>query len=614
MSAQRPSSFIVRLLCGVIAAAVLVPAIDHAAAGAQGPTAKDARAFIERAEATLADAAVRAERANWVQSTYLTSDTEILAAQAEEALIKRTSELATEAARFARVQLPPDLARKLMLLRLQLTLPAPADAARRAELTRIAASLEGDYGRGKYCRQTRGGREECLDITAIERITAESRDPRELLDLWVNWRKIAPPMRDRYARLVQLTNEGARELRFADAGALWRSNYDMPPDRFAAEVERLWQQVRPFYQSLHAYVRRRLSEHYGPAVVPPTGPIPAHVLGNPWAQQWSDIYTLVAPPGNARGIELSERLRARQVDARGMVRFGEQFFTSLGFKTLPATFWERSLFVKPADREVVCHASAWNIDTVDDVRLKMCIQVRDEDFRVVHHELGHTFYQLAYNQQPYLFKGGANDAFHEAIGDTIALSITPEYLQRIGIVDTVPPAGDDIGLLLRQALDKIAFLPFGLLIDQWRWKVFAGEIAPAQYNAAWWEMRGRYQGLVAPVPRSEADFDPGAKYHVPAHVPYTRYFLAHILQFQFHRALCQAAGQSGPLHRCSIYGNQAAGERLQKTLALGMSRPWPEALEVMTEQREIDATAINDYFAPLIAWLDEQNKGQQVGW
>jgi peptidyl-dipeptidase A len=579
----------------------------------QAPTPEDATKFIARAEETLNTRGVRAERASWVQSTYITPDTQAIAAEARQSYIAAVTRFAKEAAGFRGLTLPAEQARKLLLLRLQLTMPAPADPAELAEVTRVASSLEADYGKGVYCRAAKHGKQECLDITAIERIMRESRDPGELEDLWIGWRRIAPPMRPRYTRLVELMNKGARELGFADTGALWRSNYDMPPDEFSAEVERLWQQVRPFYDSLHAYVRRRLAERYGAAIVPPNGPMPAHLLGNPWAQEWGNVYDLVAPR-EARAYDVTERLRARGMDARAIVRTGEQFFTSLGFQTLPQTFWDRSLFVKPADRDVVCHASAWTIDNVEDVRLKMCVQVNEDDFNTVHHELGHTFYQLAYRQQPFLFKDSANDAFHEAIGDTIALSITPTYLEAIGLIDAAPPESGDIGLLLRRALDTIAFLPFGLLIDQWRWRVFSGEIAPDAYNRAWWDLRQRYQGVAPPVTRSEQDFDPGAKYHVPANFPYTRYFLARILQFQFHRALCQAAGQGGPLHRCSIYGSRAAGERLQRTLAMGKSRPWPDALEALTGERRMDAGAIRDYFAPLKAWLDEQNKGQKVGW
>jgi peptidyl-dipeptidase A len=344
--------------------------------------------------------------------------------------------------------------------------------------------------------------------------------------------------------------------------------------------------------------------------------IPAHLLGNMWAQEWGNIYPLVAPPEQDPGYDLSELLKAKNVDELGMVRYGESFFKSLGYEALPQTFWERSLFKKPEDRDVVCHASAWDLDGQKDVRLKMCIQVRGEDFITVHHELGHNYYQMAYRHQPYLFQGGANDGFHEAIGDAIALSVTPEYLQKVGLLNSQPAQDGDVGFLMKQALDKVAFLPFGLLIDQWRWKVFSGEISPADYNKTWWEMRNKYQGVSAPVERTEADFDAGAKYHVPANVPYTRYFLARVLQFQFHRAMCQAAGYSGPLHRCSVYDNKAAGAKLMKMLQMGQSRPWPEALEALTGERQMDATAMLDYFAPLKKWLDEENKknGVKEGW
>ena len=625
-----------RVLGGLLAACLCAAGLQLTgdAQGAAAPSVEEARAFIEKVERTLKELAIKDSRADWVQSTYITIDSQALAAEASEAYIGATTAFAKEAARFRDVELPPDLARKITLLRLSMSMPAPADPAELAELTRIATSLEGDYGKGEYCPDraatgtagtsprpagsdaagTSAADPECLDITAIERIMAESRDPAKLQELWVGWRRISPPMRQRYTRFVELSNQGARELGFQDTGAMWRSKYDMPPDEFVAELDRLWAQVQPLYQSLHAYVRRRLSEHYGEAIVPRHGLIPAHLLGNPWAQEWGNIYPLVAPKAADRGFDLTERLRAKNLDARGMVRMGEAFFTSLDFPSLPQTFWERSLFTKPADRDVVCHASAWSIDMQDDVRLKMCIQIRDDDFVTIHHELGHNYYQMAYRNQPYLFQDSANEAFHEAIGDTIALSVTPAYLKKVGLLDQVPPESSDIGVLLDEALDKVAFLPFGLLIDQWRWRVFSGGIEPEDYNKAWWELRNRYQGVGAPVTRTEEHFDPGAKYHVPANYSYTRYFLARIQQFQFHRALCQAAGQTGPLHRCSIYGSREAGERLRRTLEMGQSRPWPEAMEALTGQREMDASAIADYFAPLKQWLDEQNKGERVGW
>ncbi len=491
-------------------------------------------------------------------------------------------------------------------------LPAPNNPAERSELTTITASLEGDYGKGKFCPDGKAGK--CYTLNDAERIMASSRDPQELKKMWDGWHSIAPPMKQRYTRFVQLANKGAHEQGFKDLGAMWRSNYDMPPDAFAAEMERLWQQVRPLYESLHAYTRAQLVKQYGPQVVAEDKPIPAHLLGNMWSQQWNNVYPILKPPNADPGYDLTEILKKRNTDAKQMVRYGEGFFKSLGFGALPETFWERSLFVKPQDRDVVCHASAWDIDNQKDVRLKMCIEIRAEDFATIHHELGHNYYQMAYAPQPPLFQNSANDGFHEAIGDTIALSVTPEYLKELGFLQTLPPENADIGILMERALEKVAFLPFGYLVDQWRWKVFSGEVKPEDYNKAWWELRTKYQGIAPPDARSENDFDPGAKYHVAGNVPYARYFLAAVLQFQFHRALCRAAGYQGPLHRCSIYNNKKAGEKLAKMLAMGQSRPWPEALRELTGEDKMDATAIMDYFAPLKKWLDEQNQGHKVGW
>lgn len=573
---------------------------------------EDPKSFIERAEADLLRLANETSQAQWVAANFITGDTEAIAARANEKLIQAGVKYAKEAARFDGASVPEDAARKLRLLKLALTLPAPADPAKSAEAARLAASLEAAYGRGKYCPD--GKADQCLNIDEITRIMAGNRDPKRLLEVWNGWNAVGAPMKNDYQKLVALSNEGARELGFADTGALWRSKYDMEPAAFAAEVDRLWEQVKPLYLQLHAYVRWKLREKYGDAAVSANGPLPAHLLGNIWAQQWDNLYPLLAPAGADPGYDLTKILQARKTDAVQMVKYGEGFFTSLGFDPLPKTFWERSLFTRPRDRDVVCHASAWDVDNADDLRIKMCIEIRDEDFSVIHHELGHNFYQRAYNRQPFLFRDSANDGFHEAIGDTVALSITPEYLVRLGLLDKAPDSSKDLGLLLRRALDKVAFLPFGLLIDQWRWKVFSGEISPEQYNKAWWDLRLKYQGMAPPSTRPGDAFDAGAKYHVPANVPYTRYFLAHLLMFQFHKGLSEAAGCKDALHRCSIYGNREAGARLKSALDLGLSRPWPDALEKLTGSRQMDASAIRAYFAPLEEWLKKQNEGKPVGW
>jgi len=574
---------------------------------ADAPTLAQAEAFLARVEPELLELWIAHERAMWIQATYITDDTDLMVARANEALMEYVATQASQAQRFAALDLPAEMTRKLNLLKLSLDLPAPSDPAKRAELAAIASRMKSLYGKGKYCRE--GG--ECMSLGDMSRTIATSRDPAELQELWLGWRRVSPPMRQDFARFVELANEGARELGFTDLGALWRSRYDMPPAAFEQELERLWGQVKPLYEQLHCYVRARLRARYGEAVVAPGDPIPAHLLGNMWSQDWLNVADLVVPDETA-ALDITALLRAKKMDPKAMVKQAEGFFTSLGMAPLPESFWQRSMFVKPADRDVVCHASAWDVDWKDDLRIKMCIEVTGEDFTTIHHELGHNYYQRAYKAQPPLFTNSANDGFHEALGDTIALSVTPAYLKQIGLIDEEPPA--NVAPLLLRALDKISFLPFGLVVDKWRFDVFSGAVTPERYNGHWWQLRQRYQGIVAPAPRSEADFDPGAKYHVPANVPYTRYFLASILQFQFHRALCQVAGQEGPLHTCSIYGNKEVGARLDAMMQLGLARPWTEALRALSGEEQMDASAMVEYFKPLSDWLSEQNQGEQCGW
>jgi peptidyl-dipeptidase A len=594
-------------LLGLSAGCACTPAAETAS------DATEARQFVEEANAALSELSVKAARAEWVKANFITQDTEAIAAEASEQYVAASVAFAKRATRFDALELDARTRRQLELLKRAITMPSPGDPALTRELTQIATRMDSNYGKARYCPNGAEG-EDCLDVGEIRAIHKESRDPDALLDVWIGWRTTSPVIRDDYRRFVELTNQGARELGYADTGELWRSNYDLPPEAFAEEVDRLWAQVLPLYEALHCYVRARLSAFYGEAVVPLDAPIPAHLLGNMWAQQWGNIFELVAPANADPGYDLTALLQAEGYDALRMVSSGEGFFNSLGFAPLPDTFWERSLFTKPRDREVVCHASAWDVDEVDDLRIKMCIEINAEDFRTIHHELGHNYYQRAYNRQPYTFRGSANDGFHEAIGDAIALSVTPAYLMEIGLLEREPDMTKDIGLLLRAALDKVAFLPFGLLVDQWRWGVFSGEIPSDAYNAGWWALREQYQGVRAPVERPEDLFDPGAKYHIPGNTPYSRYFLAHILQFQFQRAMCDIASYEGPLNRCTIYGSAEAGRRLNEMLEMGLSRPWPDALEALTGSREIDATAILEYFAPLRAWLDEQNRGLTCGW
>ena len=584
-----------------------------APAARQVASSESADEFVARVNRDLGALAQEAQAAGFTQDTFITADTQLLNARANDRYLAYLSKAVAEAKRYDGEQLSPSTARALLRLRLNVAAPAPDDPVKRARLTQLEASLEAKYGEGKYCPS---GPASCKNIDQLEEILANSRHYAELTEAWKGWHGVGAGMREEYTQFVALANEGARSLGFRDLGVMWRSGYDMPPEEFDALSERLWQQVKPLYDALHCYARARLAKRYGEDKVPAGQPIPAQLLGNMWAQHWSKIYPDLLRPYPLASLESPDALlKARKWDAVRMTRSAESFYTSLGFPQLPQSFWQRSMLTRPRDREVVCHASAWDMASAGDVRIKACLTPTEEDLFTIYHELGHVYYFVSYAQQPYLFRDGANDGFHEAIGDTVNLSVTPAYLARIGLIRPVTPSREAlINEQMKIALEKVAFLPFGRLIDQWRWKVFAGEITPQNYNSAWWELRRRYQGIAPPVPRSEADFDPGAKYHIPANTPYTRYFLSYILQFQFHRALCRAAGHQGPLYECSNYGSEAAGRKFADMLKLGASEPWQDALEKLTGTRDIDASAITEYFQPLIEWLGEQNQGQQCTW
>lgn len=610
--------------------------------GSSSPTVQEAKEFLEAAEIEVSEFGKFAAQTAWVKANFITQDTNALEARMAEQGANLSTRLSNQAKRYNGLTLPAEMRRKMDSLLRGSNFPAPDDPKAAKELAEIMTRLDSTYGTGRFKVDVNDKRiiaildtdpdgdgpakkdgtlkdeapEGTIHLGQASDIIAKSDDPQILQAIWKGWRTVSPAMKSDYVRMVEIINAGSQELGFKDAGDLWRAGYDMDAEEFSKEADRLWGQVKPLYDELHCYVRAELNEKYGDEVVPLGEPMRADILGNMWGQSWGNIYDDVAPKGGGKGVDVTKLLVENDYDALKMVQTAEQFFTSMGFEPLPETFWERSLITKPRDREVVCHASAWNLDSQDDVRIKMCTKVNGEDFSTVHHELGHNFYQRAYKEQSTFFQGGANDGFHEAIGDMISLSITPEYLVEIGLLDAADLPGEDadLALLMRQALDKVAFLPFGLMVDQWRWNVFNGNYSPSEYNDGWWELREKYQGLKPPADRPSDAFDPGAKYHIPGNTPYMRYFLAHILQFQFHKAACDQAGFEGPLHRCSVYGNKDVGASFNAMMEMGQSKPWPDALEAFTGTREMDGSAILEYFAPVMTYLQEENKDRTCGW
>ncbi|WP_417470823.1 M2 family metallopeptidase [Maricaulis sp.] len=583
---------------------------DQAAPG----SVEDAAQFLAETEAEIGDFGEFAAHTAWVYANFITEDTEYLVSRMSAEATELSVRQAGDTARFAETDLPLDMRRKMTMLTAGITLPTPSGSEYAQRLAELTTRMSSSYSTGTIDID-----DTPVTLDTLEVMMGTERDPEFLAMMWNDWRAAINPaqMSQDYAEMVEIANAGARELGFSDLAEMWLSNYDMPADEMEAEVERLWGQVEPLYEQLHCYVRDGLNETYGEDVQATTGPIRADLLGNMWAQGWAPINDIVGiQSGDGPGYDLTQLLEDHDYTPVQMVETGERFYTSLGLDPLPETFWERSLITRPRDRDVVCHASAWNLDNEEDIRIKMCTHVNAEDFRTVHHELGHNFYQRAYRGQDMLFRTGAHDGFHEAIGDFVALSVTPDYLVQIGLLeeDEVPDESADLGLMMNLALDKIAFLPFAVMMDQWRWRVFRGEITPEDYNTAWWELREQYQGIMPPVERPADAFDPGAKYHIANNVPYLRYFLSYILQFQFQQAACDMAGWEGPLNRCTVYGNEEVGRRFNEMMEMGASQPWPDALEAFTGTREMDGSAIIAYFQPLMTRLEEENAGSSCGW
>lgn len=583
--------------------------------GEQSKSSEDLEKFLASVESENLLEGPTVSSASWISSNFITYDSQKVIADYSKRYTLKALETSRSASNFNDLVTTSSNRRQLELLKSSFVMPPPFDDKLAGELSEISTKLEAMYGSGKHCYDDGT----CLDLEAFENIIDSSRNSSELLKAWTGWHEIGKPMKPMYLRMVDIGNQGSKDLGFDGLSDLWFSKYDMPAETFLNETDRVWEEVKPLYEALHCHVRSKLNSEYGDDIVPLDGPLPVHVLGNMWGQSWSNIYDLVYEKDETNtSIDVTQIINERNIDEITMVEYAEDFFLSMGFKELPETFWERSLFVKPQDRSVVCHASAWNLDSVNnDLRIKMCIEKNEEDFITIHHELGHIFYYQAYNHLPTLFQGGANDGFHEAFGDLLTLSITPDYLNKIGFISSEEATSakkDPIGLLMKQALEGVVVIPWALTLDKWRSGVFNGEIEESNLNSSWWDMRESYQGITSPVNRSEDYFDPGAKYHIPANTPYTRYYLARIMQYQFHEALCNAMNFDGLLHECSIYGNQIAGEKIISTMALGQSQPWQDAFENITGSRKLSGSSVMNYYKPLKEWLDKQNENRMCGW
>ncbi|XP_031573665.1 angiotensin-converting enzyme-like [Actinia tenebrosa] len=575
----------------------------------------NAKAFLAQYNERATNKAHDLETAMWKHATDITEENMKLRTTAYLKYSSFEVEARKNAGQFDLSKLTEDTKRQFSRIMQSAT---PKDTTKRRELANIIGQMEEIYSSAKVSHPQIGTNLSL--VPDLVKIMAESRNNQHLVTAWREWRRVTgPKIRPLYKKFVELSNEGARDNNWEDTGDWWRSWYR--PGSIGNEVGKLWMDLKPLYMELHAFVRYRLRKQY--PVVLDSEPIPAHLLGNMWSQSWTDIFDLLEPYPGKSSLDLTESLIKRNYTARKIVELAESFFVSIGLEKLPETFYDDSMIERPKGRDVVCHPSAWdfylnNSKSLPDVRIKQCISITHSDMVTTHHELGHIYYFLGYWNQPFVYRDGANPAFHEALGDTLSLSVdNPQHLVKIGLLDSYAEDKEsEVNALMKTATRIVAFLPFAYLVDQWRWKVFNGDIKESDFNKKWWELRLIYQGIKPPVSRDESLFDPGAKYHIPANIPYLRYFLSTVLQFQFHKAACEAAGFKGPLHQCSIYESKAAGAKISAMLKLGRSKPWPKALEIITGSSQLDVGPLKEYFNPLLSWLFEQRckNNYTIGW
>jgi len=500
-------------------------------------------------------------------------------------------------------------------------IPSPLNPTTHRLISYLVNSMQRIYGSALIVDEEHGMKRYRMN-PELTRLMATSRDYDKRQWAWTEWHDIVGRrVRPLFIDLVVRMNEAATDNGYRDISEAWQMS-DFDSTDVEETMDRLYQQILPLYRQLHAYVRRRLVGYYKRRDLNVSGSIPAHLLGDMWAQDWTSIIDILLPGDMYKQSELDATLRRADYSVRKMFRLAEEFFTSLGLERMTVDFWRRSVFVRPAGNWLMdCHASAHDFFTPKDFRVKMCAEVSTADLQTIHHELGHVVYFMQYRDQPALFRTGANAAFHEAVGDTVAMSVTsPQHWRSVVLGRRLPAPRSkhvpdtEINFLLRMALSRVAMLSYAYVLEKWRYQAFRGDVKPSQYNTRYWELREKCQGVKAPVIRDRENFDPGAKFHVAANIPYSRYFLSAIIQFQLHAALCRSKQHVATPHTCDIYGSLAAGRRLKTVLSLGASRPWPEVMKIITGYRDIRADKIIEYFRPLMAWLRQENRGHSIGW
>ncbi|CAH0729159.1 unnamed protein product, partial [Brenthis ino] len=564
----------------------------------------------------------RASLAEWAYTSNITEENEEKRIQVQLELSKQEKQAWEETKMYKWQDFQDFSLRRMFKKYTQLGVSALPDDKYKL-LMQCVSGMESNYATSKICDYKNATKCDLALEPDITEIFTKSQDPDELKHTWVEWHKAAgAKARQNFTQYVQLDNEAAKLNGFKDVAEWWQSEYEVPD--FEQQLAKLWEDVKPLYQQLHAYVRKRLRDKYGEGIVSARGPIPAHLLGNMWAQTWTNIESFTRPYPDKKEIDITKTMKDQNYTPLKMFQMSDEFFRSLNLTAMPEKFWKNSIIEKPTDREIVCHASAWDFYDGEDFRIKMCTTVDAVNLKVIHHEMGHIQYYLQYRHLPFVFRNGANPGFHEAVGDTIALSVSsPKHLRRVGLISgDAEDEQTEINQLYKMGIDKIVFLPFAYTLDLFRYGVFRGNTTPDDYNCHYWRLRDSLQGVEPPVPRSEEDFDAAAKYHVSADVEYARYYVSFIIQFQFHRALCQLAGEYAPgdvtrkLVDCDIYQSVHAGNALANMLKMGSSKPWPDAMEALTGQRAMRADGLLEYFRPLHEWLEAENQrtGEFIGW